>query len=174
MKKSNIIAIMILVTVIGLGKVFAADTPATPPALTIPAPSSVSCKDADEFWAQQKAAWQAHIQQQETENKVFRATLQGKTREEIKPLIQQHRAQQEAENKAFEDQMHAKAIAHIQASNKTDAQKAEAIKELQTRWAENDAKHAERKAERQAEHAGRHSKGNGGQTSATPSVPPSP
>jgi len=88
-------------------------------------------------------------------NKAFRATLKDKTPEERKPLIQQHRTQQETENKAFDAEQHAKAIAHVQSSNKTDAQKAEIIKNLQERWAKEDAKRAERKDEWQGEHNGK-------------------
>ena len=152
MNKSNITA-AILISLLGISKTYAADppTPTAPPAAAVQ--PAKACEETDGFRAEQKAAWQAHRQQQETENKAFRATLEGKSKDEKKALIEQHRAQQETENKAFRDEMHAKAIAHIQASNKTEAQKAEAISKLKENWAKEEEKNAARKSERKAEHA---------------------
>lgn len=177
MKKSNVVAVMILVSAIGIGTAVAADSlPATNAPTATPPHQGVLGKDADGFRAQQKAAWQAHHQQQEAANKAFRATLKDKTPAERQPLIQQHHAQQEAANKAFEDQMHAKTIAHINASNLTDAQKAEAIKKIQAQWAKQDAKRAEKLAERKAAHAGKGGQGNGQgiPPNATPTPPTLP
>jgi len=181
MNKSNIVAIALLITSIGLGKVFAADTPAAPTAPTPPSKPAAPGKDADGFWKEQKAAWDTHHKQQMEENKAFMATLTGKTAEEKKSLCQQHFAQQETENKAFETEMHTKAIAHVEASTMTAEKKAEVIKNLQARWAQQDAKRAEMKAKMKGKCQGKggpgkggHGKGKGGTPPAAPTAPTAP
>jgi hypothetical protein len=100
-----------------------------------------------EFMEKHKAAMQAHMEQQKSENEAFRATLVGKTPEEVKALKQQHRNKQMAENKELMGKMRDEAVQQIKSSNMPEDAKSTKIKELQDKWAENDARMAKQREE---------------------------
>jgi len=142
MKQSSLVAVVVLVSALGLGIAHAGITDSSN------APSGPD----KAFWEQQKAENKAHVEAQKAENEAFRATLKDKKDEEKESLIQAHRAKQMQENKNFRAQQHAESMAHIQASDMPADKKAETIKALQDKWAAAEAKHAEKAANRKASH----------------------
>lgn len=100
--------------------------------------------DREAFRTQQKAAWENHRQQQQSENKTFRDGLQGKSPEEKKAAVKDHREIQHKENAAFAAEQTEKRRAfltqRLAANTKlTDTQKADLMAFHENQWKENDA-----------------------------------
>lgn len=132
MKKTCFVAVLALITAVGLPGVFAEDAAPTTPA----APAN---KEADAFWAQQRTENQAFFAQMRKDAEAFRATIKDKTPAEREAAIKEHRTTQQAKAKEFMSNQHKKAIEHIQSSDLPEAAKAEKIKKLQEIWANMEA-----------------------------------
>lgn len=170
----NIMQFLIITVAMGFAtSLYAEDAPApataTPPAKTPDKDIMQNEKQErkeylDDFkreMQRHREAAHEHMKQQDAENLAFRATLEGKSPEEKDALIKQHIKQQTTENHEFFAKHHGEIQAYlkekrkevinrINASNATDDAKAAKIKELEARWAKNDAHYAKQHEENKA------------------------
>lgn len=176
MKKSLLIGIAIIAASLTIGIVYAEDQTAgqtTPDSSAAPHKAKKMRKGQDGQQGQQgggeiqqkfKQQIKAHMDQQKAENEDFKKTLDGKSEQEREVLIKQHRDQQMAENKEFRTKIEAdmksaikthrdEMTKKLQSSDMPEADKAEKLKEMQSKWAEKDAfmakQHSENKAARE-------------------------
>jgi hypothetical protein len=89
-----------------------------------------------------KAARETHRQEQQTENKAFRATLKGKTGEEKSAAIKANRETQHTENQAFNAGLHQENMDALNSklannTKMTDAQKTELVNQFESQYQEN-------------------------------------